>query len=115
MLKMMQTKFEGELARLQADLTNYSQRLTDFFLKEAGEDSTNAIVFLNRNTDHLNKYNKEDNKGEDDNKESDALPPNKEVKSVEASKTQGTLPRAPEANPAGETAATAATMAEGDK
>jgi hypothetical protein len=58
MLKMMRIKFEGELAGLQADLTNYSQQLTDFLIKKAGVDSTNVIVFLDQITDQLNKYNK---------------------------------------------------------
>jgi hypothetical protein len=115
MMEMMRTEFKGELAGLQADLTNYSQRLVNFLIKEAGKDSTDGIVFLDQITDQLNKYDKEDNEGEDSNKELDALPPNKEVESVEASKTQGMLPGAPEENPGGETTATAATMAEGDK
>jgi hypothetical protein len=47
MLKMMQAKFKGELAGLQADLTNYPQQLINFFIEEAGKDATNATVFLN--------------------------------------------------------------------
>jgi hypothetical protein len=84
MLKMLQTKYEGELAGLQADLTVYPQGLIIFLIQEAGEDATNAIVFLDQITDQLNKYDKEDNKGKFGNKESDALPPNKKAKSVEA-------------------------------
>ena len=34
------------------------------------------------------------------NKDPNALPPDKEDKQIEASKTQGTKPRAPEASPA---------------
>jgi hypothetical protein len=65
--------------------------------------------------DQLNKYDKEVNKGEVEHKKLDALPPDKEVKSVEPSKTQGVLPGAAEPTPAGGTAATATTMTEGDK
>ncbi len=43
------------------------------------------IVFLDRITGQLNMYNEEDNEREDDDEELDALPPDKEVKSVEAS------------------------------
>jgi hypothetical protein len=60
MLEMMMTKLEGELAGLQADLTSYPQQLINFLIKEAGEDATNVIIFLDQITDQLNKYNKED-------------------------------------------------------
>ncbi len=80
------------------------------FIEEAGKDATNAIIFLDQIMVQLNKYDKEDDKGEVENEESDALPPNKEVQSVEASMSQGTLPGAPEATPAGGTAAKAATI-----
>ncbi len=115
MLKMLQTEFKGELAGLPPDLTNYPQGLINFLTEEACKDATIAIVFLDQITDQLNKYDKEDNGGKVEHKESDALPPGKEVKSIEASKKQGTLPGAPEATPAGGTATTAATMAKGDK
>jgi hypothetical protein len=65
--------------------------------------------------DQLNKYDKEDNKGKVENKESDSLPADKEVESTGASKTQGTLPKAPDATSSGGTATKAATMVEGDK
>jgi hypothetical protein len=63
------------------------------------------ILFLDRITDQLNKYGKEDSKREVENEELDALPHDKEGKFVEVSKTQGTLPRAPEVTPAGGTTA----------
>jgi hypothetical protein len=115
MLEMLRTKFEGELAGLLPDLTNYPQQLINFLIEEAGKDATNAIVFLERIMDQLNKYGKEDNKGKVAIEELDALPPNKEVESVEAIKTQGMLPGAPEATSTGGTATKAAAMAEWDK
>jgi hypothetical protein len=47
-------------------------------------------------------------------KPQDALPPNKEAEQFEASKTQGTVPRAPKANPV-EGIATTITETVGDK
>jgi hypothetical protein len=46
LLDMMRTKFKGELAGVQADLTTYSQVLINFLIKEAGKDPRDAIVFL---------------------------------------------------------------------
>jgi hypothetical protein len=116
MLEMLRINFKGELAGLPPDLTNYPQQLTNFLIEDTGEDTTNTVVFLDQITDQLNNNDEEDNKGEVENKEPNAIPPDKEVESVQASKTQGTLLGAPEATPAGGTASTkAATMAEGDK
>jgi hypothetical protein len=113
MLKLMRTKFEGEMAGLKADLTNVPPMLINFFIKEAGEDSNNAIDFINQIANQLSKYNKESNAGEDKEGDPTAHPPNKGDKPNKASKTQGTLPRAPEANPARGTATATATMVEG--
>jgi hypothetical protein len=119
MLEMLRTKFEGELAGLQADLTNYPQCLIGFLIKEAGADLTEAITFLDLTLDQIAQYKEDDLKEKDDNRDSDkdadALPPDREGKQIEASKTQGTVPRAPEATPAEGTAASTVNMAEGDK
>ncbi len=119
MLIMMRTKFEGELAGLQADLTNYPQCLIDFLIKEAGLDLTDAIAFLDLTSDQISQYKEDDPPKKDDNRDSDkdahALPPDKEGEQIEASKAQGTVPRAPEATPAEGTAASTVNTTEGDK
>ncbi len=119
MLEMLRTKFEGELAGLQADLANYPQRLINFLIKEAGAELTDAIAFLDLTSDQISQYKEDDPREKDDNGDSDkdanALPPDKEGKQIEASKPQGTVPRAPEATPAEGTAASTINMTEGDK
>ncbi len=119
MLEMLRTKFEGELAGLQADLTNYPQRLINFLIEEAGAELTDAIAFLDLTSNQISHYKEDDPKEKDDNRDSDkdanALPPNKEGKQIEASKTQGMVPRAPEATPAKGTAASTVNTMEGDK
>jgi hypothetical protein len=103
------------LAGLKADLTNYPHRLIDFLIEEAGEESADAIMFLDLTLTHLTQYKEAVAKEKDDNKESNDLPPDKEVKLIEASKTQGMVPGAPEAPPAEGTATNTVNMAEGDK
>jgi hypothetical protein len=119
MLEMLRTKFERELVGLQADLTNYPQHLINFLIKEAGADLTGVIAFLDLTSDQISQYEEDDPKEKDDNKDSDkdanALPPNKEGKQIEASKTQGTVPRAPEMTPAEGTAASTVNTMEEDK
>ncbi len=119
MLEMLRTEFKGELAGLKADLTNYPQCLINFLIKEAGEDLNAAISFLDLTSDQISQYKEDDPDKKTDNRDADkdanALPPDKEGEQIEASKTQGTVPRAPEATPAeGTTASTINTM-EGDK
>jgi hypothetical protein len=119
MLEMLRTKFKGELEGLQADLTKYPQCLIDFFIEEAGADLKVVIMFLDLTLDQISQYKEDDPKEQDDNGDSDkdpnALPPDKEGERIEASKTQGTVPRAPEAAPAEGTAASTINTTEGDK
>jgi hypothetical protein len=115
MLKLMRTKFEGEETGLKPDQTNIRLILIDFLIEEAGKDSNDPVNFIDQIANQLSKYNKESNAGEDKEGDPNAHPPNKGDRPNKASKTQGTLPRAPEANPAGGTAAATATMAEGDE
>ncbi len=107
------------LAGLQADLTNYPQHLINFLIKEAGEDLKDAIAFLDLTSDQISQYKEDDPKEKNDNGDSDkdanALPPNKEGEQIEASKTQGTVPRAPEATPAEGTTSSTVNTTEGDK
>jgi hypothetical protein len=113
MLKLMKDKFEGELAGICADLTNIPQHLIDFLIEEVGEDANNAIKFINKIRDQLNNY---DDKECSNSQQRDlnAPPSDKGEGQNEASKTRGTLPRAPEANLTEETT-NIATMVERDK
>jgi hypothetical protein len=115
---MMRTKFEGELAGVQADLTTYSQVLINFFIEEAGEDPRDAITFLEMTLAQISQYEvenpEETDANEAFNKDPNALPPDKEDKQIEASKTQGTVPRASEVSPA-EGVATTVNMTDGDE
>ncbi len=119
MLEMLRTKFKEELAGLQVDLTNYPQHLINFCIEEAGADLTDAIAFLDLTSDQISQYKEDDPKEKNDNgdsdKDADALPPDKEGKQIEASKTQGMVPRAPEATPTEGTAASTVNTTEGDK
>ncbi len=77
------------------------------------------IVFLDLTLDQISQYKEDDPKEKDDNRDSDkdanVLPPNKEGKQIEASKTQGTVSRAPEATLAEGTAASTVNTTEEDK
>ncbi len=115
MLKLMKTEFKEEVAGLTADSSNIPQTLIDFLIKEAGKDLHDAIAFLNQTADQLSKFDEESNAGNDKDGDPNAHPPNRGDEHSKASKTQGTLPRAPQANPMGGAAATTATTAEGDK
>jgi hypothetical protein len=112
MLELMRTEFEGKVARLMADLTNMPWILIDFLINEAGENPKDAIAFLNKTAKHLSKF-KDEGKNEGENL--NALPPDPGDESNIASKTQRTLPSAPQAHPTEVTAETTATMAEGNK
>ncbi len=80
---------------------------------------TDAIAFLDLTLDQISQYKEDDPKEKDDNGDSDkdanALLPDKEGEQIEASKTQGTVPRAPEGTPAEGTAASTINTMEGDK
>jgi hypothetical protein len=119
MLEMLRTEFEGELAGLPADLTTYPQCLINFLIKEAGEDLKDTIAFLDLTLDQISQYKEDDPKEKDNNghsdKDANALPPDKEGEQIEASKTQGTVPRAPEATLTEGTAASTVNTMEGDK
>jgi hypothetical protein len=113
MLRLLKNKLEGELAGLQADLTNVP-KFVDYLTKEAGKDTHGAINFINKIVDQLKKYDVEESFAHRLG-DPDALPPDKGEEQRKASKTQGTLPRAPKANLTEETKANTTTLAEGDK
>jgi hypothetical protein len=118
LLDMLRTKFKGKLAGVPADLITFSQVLTDFLIEEAGKDPRDAIVFLEMTLAQISQYEVENLKETDayeaPNKDPNALPPDKEDKQIEASKTQGTVPRSPEVSPA-EGVATTVNMTDGDE
>jgi hypothetical protein len=115
MLKLMKTEFKGEVAGLMADSSNVPQTLIDFLIEEAGKDPHDAIAFLNQTANQLSQFDEESNAGDNEDRDTNAHPPDPGGKHSKASKTQGTLPRAPQANPAGGAAATTTTTVEGDK
>jgi hypothetical protein len=115
MLELMKTEFEGEVAGLTADSSNVPQTLKDFLIKEAGEDPHDAIAFLNQAANQLSQFDKEYNAGDNEDGDTNAHPPDPGDEHSKASMTQGTLPRAPQANPARGVAATTATRMEGDE
>jgi hypothetical protein len=118
LLGMLRTEFEGELVGVPADLTTYSQVLTNFLIEEAGKDPRDAIAFLEMTLAQISQYKVENPKETDayeaPNKDPNALPPDKEDKQIVASKTQGMLPRAPEVSPA-EGVATTINMTDRDE
>jgi hypothetical protein len=103
---------------VQANLTAYSQVLVDFLIEEAGKDPRDVIAFLKMTLAQISQYEEENPKemdaNKDFNKDPNALPSDKEDKQIEASKTHGTVPRAPEASPA-EGVATTIDMTNRDK
>ncbi len=118
LLEMIKTELEGKTAGLEADMSHFSTALIDFMTKEAGEDSNDALVFLEHIaieiTQWEEEYSADNNHATPIAKLQDALPPDKEAEQFKASKTQGMVPRAPKANPAEGIAATI-TKTVGDK
>jgi hypothetical protein len=99
-------------------MSHFSTALIDFMIKEAGEDSNDALAFLEHIaieiTQWEEEYSKDNNHAMPIAKPQDALPPDKEAEQFKASKTQGTVPKAPKANPMEGIAATI-TKTVGDK
>ncbi len=118
MLEMMRTEFEGELLGLKADLTHFPKLLIDFLIEESGENPNDKIDFLDQTSADIAQFEEQNNEDMVSNqaatKNQDALPPDKEEEQSEASKTQGTVPRAPEATPT-EGIATGVIRTSGDK
>jgi hypothetical protein len=118
MLEMIWTEFEGELLGMKADLTHFSQNLINLLIEESGEVPNDMNALLNQTSADISQYKEQHNKDKDIHKviaeDQDALPPDKEVQQSVASKTQGTVLRAPEATPMEGIATTVNTTA-GDK
>jgi hypothetical protein len=123
-LDLIKTELEGEKAGVELDFSKTGARLVDYLIKEARENADECIAFINSVIVKLNKY-KEGNKMEKEIMQSnvqegcpdiDAFAPYKGGGTTPASKTQGSLPRAPKASPAeGAAMETAIMMAGGDK
>jgi hypothetical protein len=118
MLEMIRTEFEGELLGMKANLIHFSQNITNLLIKESGEDPNDMIALLDQTSADISQYEEQHNKDKDIHKavaeDQDTLPPDKEVQQSVASKTQGTVLRAPEVTPAEGIATTVDTTA-GDK
>jgi hypothetical protein len=116
-LDLIKLELEGDEVDVEPDYSKIDPQLIDFFVEEAGENPKEVIKYINTVSMQLVQY------GEDTETEEEATPPNKEhlthdkgEGTTPASKTQGTLPRAPEASLAEETAKETATrMAGGDE
>ncbi len=76
MLDPMKNEFVGEIAGLQADMSNIPQQLVDFLIEEVGKDPFNAINFTNKIIDQLEEYKEEESAG-DHQGDPDAHPPDK--------------------------------------
>jgi hypothetical protein len=107
-LDLIKTKLEGEEAGVEPDFSKTNAQLIDFLIKEARKNTDECIAFINSVIVKLNKY-KEGNDAEMEILQSnvqegcpdkEAFAPNKGGGTTPASKTQGLLPRAPEASPA---------------
>ncbi len=109
---------------MDPDFSKIEAQLIDFLIKEAGENIDECIAFISNVIERLNKFKEGNdmeaeatppNVGEGHTNE-DAFAPNKGGGTTPASKTQGLLPRAPEASLIEETATeTARMMAAGDR
>jgi hypothetical protein len=115
MLKLMKTEFEGEVAGQTADSSNVPHILIDFLIKVAGKNPHDAIAFLNQTANQLSQFDEKSYASDNKDGDTNAYPPNLGDEHSKASKTKGTLPRAPQANPSQGAAATTATTAEGGK
>jgi hypothetical protein len=123
-LDLIKTKLKGDKAGVEPEFSQINGQLIDFLIKEAGEDTDECINFIYSVIVKLDKY---EEKGDTEmeitqsgapegHPEEEALTSEKGGGTSLASKTQGTLPRAPEASLAEETAKETATrMAGGDK
>jgi hypothetical protein len=113
-LDLIKVEQEGDEVDVEPDFSKIDPQLIDFLVKEAGENPKEVIDYINTVSIQLVHY------GEDKETEEEATPSNKEPLTHDkgggttpASKTQGTLPRAPEASLAEETAKETATMMAG--
>ncbi len=110
-LNIIRDKLEGEAAGVDPDFSKIEVQLINFMFEEAGEATHKCIPFIEDVIEMLNKY-KEGNKMEaeamlsnvqEGNTNEEILAPEKEGGTTTASKTQGSLPRVPEASLAEET------------
>ncbi len=91
LLEMIKMELKGKAAGLEADMSHFFTALIDFMIKEAGEDSNDALAFLEHIAIEIKQW--EEEYSEDDDhatpiaKPQDSLPPDKEAEQFEASKT----------------------------
>ncbi len=123
-LDLIKTKLKGNEAGVEPDFSQIDTQLIDFLIEEAGEETPNCIAFIDAISAKLNRY-KEKEEMEFKIMQSDTLEGQSEEEALTqvegggtstASKTQETLPRAPEGSPAeGATNGTNTEKLEGDK
>ena len=117
LLDLIKDELAGEEVDVEPDFSKIDAQLIDFLIDEAGDDPKEVIDFINSATSQLAKYEK-DTETEEEVSLPDEEPPDHDDGGgkTPASKTQRSLPRAPEASLAEETAKETATiMAGGDK
>jgi hypothetical protein len=123
-LDLIKTKLKGDEAGVEPDFSQIDDQHINLLIQEAGEDTDKCINFIDSVIAKLDKYKEmEDTEMEitqsrmpEGRTEEEALTPKEGGGASLASKTQGTLPGAPEASPAeGAAKETNTTMADGDK
>jgi hypothetical protein len=124
-LDLIKTELGGDKAGVEPDFSKTNAQLLDLLIEEAEEDTDKCITFINSVIAKLDKKYKEKEETEMEITQSDAPEGRPEEESLTAkegggtspaSKTQGLLPRAPEASPAeGAAKETDTTMEGGDK
>jgi hypothetical protein len=122
-LNIIRDKLEGEAAGVDPDFSKIDIQLINFMIVEAGEDTDECIAFIEEMIKTLGKY-KEGNKTEagatpsnvqEGHTNKEILAPKMGGGTTTASKTQGLLPRAPEASLVEETAMETPNMVARDK
>ncbi len=108
LLRLLKDELEDNQAGLPAKFNRLPMKLLEFLEQEAGEDRDNQINYIKQIMAELEQIGQTNSRDE-------ALSLDKEIGQSEASKTQGTLPRAHKVSPTEEAAIELATMAGRDK
>jgi hypothetical protein len=122
-LDMIRDKLEGEAVGVDPDFSKIDDQLINFMIEEAGEDTDECTAFIEDAIKMLDKYKEFNKTGaeatpsnvQEGHTNKEILAPKKGGGTTTASKTQGLLPRAPEAILIEETAMETANMAAGDE
>jgi hypothetical protein len=108
LLGLLKDELEADQAGLPAKFNRVPSKLLELLVQEAGEDRNNQINFIKQITVELEQISQT-------NSCNKALSLDEEIGQSEASKTQGTLPKAHKVSPTEEATIELATMAGWDK